>query len=703
MPILTVEGKCYAAWNNIAQRKLKVYSLSQCLSGLQLAHSNLSVKSNRNNSQLELHTQHQPSAAPDAALELRKNITTKQATAVGPVGGFNILVKHWESYLKDLKPMKSNKKVVQFTSLFSHVSRYSHDDTMSFIGACIHGLLSGYTTVISGLYDEKMLTKSLAILLRSVALNDLSRLSLSISETEARSKKFWGKLEQIDINLTTFDNSIHINRHFTTVDNCTKQVDSAYDPNIDTTVIGHKGTSTLQVTKLLKDQGLADTGFVEEYRFTTTNELNKKNHQPPVVFSINLSTNIALVSSIIDFFTTLFRTKYYQRELTERLHLIKQANSMSMLPYTGHSALQNIWQYLHALVIEFISQYTHLNNLKVSDLLREQSHPFNVQGNEIKAFELLQISRLIEFLPSILSKNITDDQIDNLLTVLPCVKLPRYVHVQLDCSELSMQTITTNSRPTNLSLLLTFLLAIPQVTVSVKQTSLNRIRILSSSDHNRFHIKYIWHLALSPTSDADNNAISAINEKANSAILSINERALVQKALKESVANNELQNDHLLQALEIRDNSSKSVTDRNIAQVRIILKHLNAKSKARIALRHLLELQERKMRNNGHNLKSIELAKDSDSVSVDELKESLLDTEQNKSAIILAGQTLESILSVFIDTESVLDGGIKQSNTTKPRLESPLKRIQDCDTVGLYIVCTYTGIITLLNSIDGQN
>lgn len=113
------------------------------------------------------------------------------------------------------------------------------------------------------------------------------------------------------------------------------------------------------------------------------------------------------------------------------------------------------------------------------------------------------------------------------------------------------------------------------------------------------------------------------------------------------------------------------------------------------------------MKINGHTLKSTELATDNDSVCIEELKESLLDTTQSKAAIILAGQTLESILAIFIDTESVLDGGIKKpgsgTKAPKARMESPLRRTQDCDIVGLYVVCTYTGIITLLDMMDAQN
>lgn len=704
MPILTVEGKCHAAWNESAQRKLQTYSLSECLSNLQLTRGSLKTKSKQNNDQLEAPAQGQSTAVPDAALELRKHVTSKQATALGPVGGFDVLAKHWESYLQELKPVKSDRRVTQFTSLFSHVSRYSYDDTISFVGACIHGLLSGYTVVVSGMHSERTLVDSLITLLRSTALNDLSRFSLSISEAEARSGKFWEKLEQVGVYPPTCSKLDHIHGDSTAVDEYIDQLDSTYNPNVDAAVIGHMGANTLQVNKLLADQGLADTGVTEEYRFTTIEELNKKNHQPPVTFSINLSTNAILVSSIVDLLVTLFRTKSYQKELTERLRLIKQMNDVFLLSCTGNSILQNIWQHLLALAMELMAQYLHLNNLKISDLLQKRNGIIDFQNNETKPFTLMQISRLIEFLPSILSKKAIKDNINDLLTVLPCVKLPRHVHIQLDCSGLPMQTLISNSRQPSLTTLLTLLLAIPQVTVSIKQSSLDRIRVLSASDHSRFRIKYIQSLSLSPLSDTHSSAILEINEKARNAMSSINENALIQKAIKESAANNEIQDVPLFRALEIEGNSSKNVTDRNVAQIGIILNHLSVKSKARITLRNLLELQEQKMRTNGHSLKSTELATDSDSVSIDELKESLLDTAQNKHAIILAGQTIESILAVFMDTESVLDGGIQKlsNGSAKTRLESPLKRTQDCDVVGLYIVCTYTGVITLLDMMDAQ-
>lgn len=699
MPIFTVEGKHYAAWNEAAQRKLKIYSLADCLSNFQLTRGTHTITSKQNKGQQEAHTQSQPDAVVDEAQALRKHITGKQAIAMGPMGGFDVLAKHWESHLKDLKPAECDHRTVQFKSLFAYTSCHGHSDTSSFVSACIHSLLSGYTVVTSGLYDDSVLEEALHMLLRSTELNTLSRIALSTSETEAKLEQFWEALKHAGVDLYTSTDLVHT-KDAMLKSNFINPPDSVYDPNADVAASGYIGMGTLQVSRLLRHQGSAETGLTEEYRFTTAEELSKKNHQPPVIITVNLSTNASLISSLVDLLVTLFRTKSYQKELAGRLHLLKQTDTI-LLPCAGHSVLQSIWQHLQTLALEFMTQYLHLHNLKASDLLQKQNDAIDFQSNEERMFEVTQISRLVEFLPSILSKRTIRDDIDKLMAVLPCVKLPRYIHVQLDCSGLSAQAFITSAKQPSLTSLLTLLLAIPQATVSIKQPSLNRIHALSPSDHSRFRIKYIRSLSIANTYSS---AIAELNEKVKCAMLSMNENMLIKKAIKESTITHESQSEALFRALEAEGTSAKDVNDRNIAQIGIILNHLSVKSKARITLRHLLELQEQKMKANGHNLRSTELATDGDSVCVDELKESLLDTTQNKSVIILAGQTIESILTVFIDTESILDGGIQKSKTgTKTRLESPLRRTQDCDTIGLYVVCTYTGIITLLDMIDAQN
>ncbi|KAE8305482.1 hypothetical protein GL50803_0014768 [Giardia duodenalis] len=703
MPIFTLEGARYAAWDEAAQRKLKTYSLSECNSNLQLARSSRTTNSKQAKGQQETHTQSQPSTAPDATQELRKQATSKRDMALGPVGGFDVLSKHWESYLRELTPVQSDRRVTEFTSLFSHMSHHKWNATRLFIGSCMHSLLSGYTVVTSGLYEDKVLVESLTTLLRSNALNKLSHLALNTSEVEAKQEEFCAELEKTGVRLSTCDELPYTIKESTLESDLPYPIDSAYNPIAGITASGIDPDAH-QVRKLLESQGLADTGVTEEYRFTTVDELNKKNHQPSIVVTINLGTGASLVSSLVGLLMTLFRTKHYQKELAERLRLFRQLEGVFLLPCASHSALQNIWQHLQVLAIEFIAQYLHLHNLNVSDLLQRENDVTDFQSDKAKTFESIQILCLIEFLPLILSKKTIKEKIGELTSVLPCVKLPRHVHIQLDCSGLSTQTLVTSTKQPSLTSLLTLMLAIPQVTVSIKQSSLSRLRVLSPADHSKFRIKYIRALSLY---DTYSSTIAELNERVRNTIASMNENSLIQKAIKEKTMSGELQNESLFRALDLEGDSPKNVTDRNVAQIGIILNHLSVKSKARIALRHLLELQEQKMKINGHTLKSTELATDNDSVCIEELKESLLDTTQSKAAIILAGQTLESILAIFIDTESVLDGGIKKpgsgTKAPKARMESPLRRTQDCDIVGLYVVCTYTGIITLLDMMDAQN
>ncbi|EFO61897.1 Hypothetical protein GLP15_3011 [Giardia lamblia P15] len=704
MPIFTVEGEQYAVWNEAAQQKLRTYSLSECNSHLQLARSGRMTNSKQTKDQQETRAQGQLSTTPDATQELRKQVTGKHGMALGPVGGFDVLSKHWESYLRELNPVQCDRKVTQFTSLFSHMSYYKRNTTRLFVGSCIHGLLSGYTVVISGLYDDRNLIESLTTLLRSNALNQLSYLALNTPWVETKQENFCLELEKIGVHLSTRDDVSYTTKESALESDLISRPDSAYNPNVGTATSGYIGLDAHQVSKLLEGQGLAETGVTGEYRFTTVEELTKKNHQPSVVVTINLGTNAGLASSLVNLLMTLFRTKSYQKELAERLRLFKQLEGVFLLPFASHSVLQNIWQYLQVLAIEFITQYLHLHNLSISDLLQEQNDISNFQNDRARTFESIQTLCLIEFLPLIVSKKTIKDKISELMTVLPCVKLPKYVHIQLDCSGLPIQTLVTSTKQPCLTSLLTLLLAIPQVTVSIKQSSLSRLRVLSPADHSRFHIKYIRALSLY---DTYSSTIEELNERVRNTIASMNENSLIQKVIKEKTMNDELQNESLFRALNLEGDSPKDVTDRNIAQIGLILNHLSMKSKARIALRHLLELQEQKMKINGHNLKSTELATDNDSICVEELKESLLDTTQNKSAIILAGQTLESILAIFLDTGSILDGGINKSGSgaraSKVRMESPLRRTQDCDMVGLYVVCTYTGIITVLDMMDTQN
>lgn len=85
MPIFTVEGKHYAAWNEAAQRKLKIYSLADCLSNFQLTRGTHTITSKQNKGQQEAHTQSQLDVVVDEAQALRKHITGKQAIAMGPM------------------------------------------------------------------------------------------------------------------------------------------------------------------------------------------------------------------------------------------------------------------------------------------------------------------------------------------------------------------------------------------------------------------------------------------------------------------------------------------------------------------------------------------------------------------------------------------------------------------------------------------
>lgn len=100
--------------------------------------------------------------------------------------------------------------------------------------------------------------------------------------------------------------------------------------------------------------------------------------------TINLGTGASLVSSLVGLLMTLFRTKHYQKELAERLRLFRQLEGVFLLPCASHSALQNIWQHLQVLAIEFIAQYLHLHNLNVSDLLQRENDVTDFQSDKAK-------------------------------------------------------------------------------------------------------------------------------------------------------------------------------------------------------------------------------------------------------------------------------------------------------------------------------